>query len=187
MSTPVPANIDPEAKPTGPAQTERAPADADEEPQNALTEKFTEKEWAALKELRVHKNSFHTSFTAHPQLILVQSLLPDILEKAYDSKEGARTTPIVIWGVTLDPSGKKDARASVVLMKWLRARCVLLKPIRVMSCMILIYVDKKLECERCKDHDDRHPSVARGVQNRRGHKRDISRRFQWFWSLVWAR
>lgn len=58
----------------------------------------------------------------------VQPLLPDILEKAYDSKEGARTTPVVIWGVTLDPNGKKDARASVVLMKWLRARCVLLKP-----------------------------------------------------------
>jgi len=33
----------------------------------------------------------------------------------------------VIWGVTLDPSGKKDARASVVLMKWLRARYVPLK------------------------------------------------------------
>jgi hypothetical protein len=48
MSTPAPANSDPEMKPTGPA-----PTDADEEPQNALTEKFTEKEWAALKELRV--------------------------------------------------------------------------------------------------------------------------------------
>jgi phosphatidylinositol transfer protein SFH5 len=137
MSTPAPANSDPETKPTEPAQTERAPTDADEEPQNALTEKFTEKEWAALKELRVraHQDSPHTSFLAHPQLILVQSLLPDILEKAYDSKEGARTTPIVIWGVTLDPNGKKDARASVILMKWLHARCVLLKPICVISCM----------------------------------------------------
>src|SRR5260370_24038420 len=48
-----------------------------------------------------------------------QSLLPDILEKAYDGTEGARSTSIVIWGVTLDPSGNKDARASVVLMKWL--------------------------------------------------------------------
>ena len=70
----------------------------------------------------VPSDSLHTSFTVHPQLILAQSLLPDILEKAYDSKEGAKTTPIVIWGVTLDPNGKKDARASVVLMKWLRAR-----------------------------------------------------------------
>ena len=54
-----------------------------------------------------------------------QPLLPDILDKAYDGKEGARTTPIVIWGVKLDPNGKKDARASVVLMKWLRARWVI--------------------------------------------------------------
>ncbi|KAH9990927.1 CRAL-TRIO domain-containing protein [Russula vinacea] len=103
MSIVVPANSEPETKPTGPEPTEPAPADTDEEPQNALTQKFTEKEWAALKEFRV-------------------PLLPDILEKAYEGKEGARTTPIVIWGVTLDPNGKKDARASVVLMKWLRAR-----------------------------------------------------------------
>jgi hypothetical protein len=129
MSTP--ANSDPETKPTVPAPTEGVPADVDE-PQNALTEKFTEKEWAALKELRVRTiNSLHTSYPAHPQLILLQSLLPDILEKAYDSKEGARTTPIIIWGVTLDPNGNKEARASVVLMKWLRARCVILTPICV--------------------------------------------------------
>jgi hypothetical protein len=43
----------PEAKPVEPAPTEPALADADEEPQNALTQKFTEKEWAALKEFRV--------------------------------------------------------------------------------------------------------------------------------------
>ena len=58
MSTVAPANSDPETKPTGPEPTERAPADADEEPQNALTEKFTEKEWAALKELRVRAFRF---------------------------------------------------------------------------------------------------------------------------------
>jgi hypothetical protein len=53
MSIVVPTNSDPETKPSGPAPTEPAPADTDEEPQNALTQKFTEKEWAALKELRV--------------------------------------------------------------------------------------------------------------------------------------
>ncbi|KAI9434546.1 CRAL-TRIO domain-containing protein [Russula earlei] len=94
----VPADTDPETKP----EQATAGDDADKEPQNALTQKFTEKEWAALKEFR--------------------PLLPDVLEKAYEGKEDARTTPIVLWGVTLDPSGKKDARASVVLMKWLRAR-----------------------------------------------------------------
>ncbi|KAF8473628.1 CRAL/TRIO domain-containing protein [Russula ochroleuca] len=112
MSIVVPTNSDPETKPSGPAPTEPAPADTDEEPQNALTQKFTEKEWAALKEFR--------------------PLLPDILEKAYEGKEGARTTSIVIWGVTLDPNGKKDARASVVLMKWLRARNLNLKEAQAM-------------------------------------------------------
>ena len=61
MSTPAPANSDAETKPSGPEPTERAPADADEEPQNALTEKFTEKEWAALKELRVRTLKIHST------------------------------------------------------------------------------------------------------------------------------
>jgi hypothetical protein len=43
MSIVVPADPDPKTNVTG----------ADEEPQNALTQKFTEKEWAALKEFRV--------------------------------------------------------------------------------------------------------------------------------------
>jgi hypothetical protein len=33
--------------------TEPAPDTTDEEPQNSLTQKFTDKEWAALKEFRV--------------------------------------------------------------------------------------------------------------------------------------
>lgn len=53
MSTTAPANSGPETEPTGPAPTEQAPPEAGEEPQNALTETFTDKEWAALKELRV--------------------------------------------------------------------------------------------------------------------------------------
>lgn len=53
-TTPTLVNSDPETEPTGPAPTEQAPPpEAGEEPQNALTEKFTDKEWAALKELRV--------------------------------------------------------------------------------------------------------------------------------------
>lgn len=75
---------------------------AEEEPQSPLTQKFTASEWAALKEFR--------------------TLLPEIFASAYDDKPDAKTTPVTIWGVTLDPSGKPDARASVVLMKWLRAR-----------------------------------------------------------------
>ncbi|KAI9453016.1 CRAL-TRIO domain-containing protein [Lactarius psammicola] len=99
MSTVPATNPEPETKVV---ETEPALDIDEEEPQNSLTQKFTDKEWAALKEFR--------------------PLLPDILDKAYDGKEGARTTPIVIWGVKLDPNGKRDARASVVLMKWLRAR-----------------------------------------------------------------
>lgn len=129
MSNVAPANSDPQTKPTVPEPTEPAPADTEEEPQNALTQKFTEKEWAALKEFRVRasKIRFFRHIAAE---FFFQPLLPDILEKAYEGKENARTTPIVIWGVTLDPNGKKDARASVILMKWLRARCV---PICVIS------------------------------------------------------
>jgi len=100
--------------------TEPAP-DSDEEPQNALTQKFTEKEWAALKEFRVRATPIAFCIVLQ-RCFSIQNLLPDILEKAYEGKEGARDTPIVIWGVTLDPNGKKDACASVVLMKWLRAR-----------------------------------------------------------------
>ncbi|KAI0258945.1 CRAL-TRIO domain-containing protein [Gloeopeniophorella convolvens] len=70
--------------------------DTADEPQNALTQKFTKEEWAALQAFR--------------------PLLPEILDTAYDGREGARTTPIVVWGVTLDPApGAKDARASVEL------------------------------------------------------------------------
>ena len=66
MSNIAPANSDPETKPTVPEPTEPAPADTDEEPQNALTQKFTEKEWAALKEFRVRaiQNSFFFRYIA---------------------------------------------------------------------------------------------------------------------------
>lgn len=49
MSSVTPADTDPIDNPTEPSPA----ADADEEPQNPLTKKFTEKEWAALKEFRV--------------------------------------------------------------------------------------------------------------------------------------
>ncbi|KAL0955266.1 hypothetical protein HGRIS_004156 [Hohenbuehelia grisea] len=76
-----------------------------EEPQNTLTKRFTEAEWKALKEFR--------------------KLLPEIFTKAYDEKEDAATNPIKLWGVTIDPAGAekpRDARVSVVLVKFLRAR-----------------------------------------------------------------
>ncbi|KAI0047853.1 CRAL/TRIO domain-containing protein [Auriscalpium vulgare] len=86
--------------------SQRDAGNSDGEPQNDLTRDFSVAEWHALKELR--------------------SLLPEILEQAYDARPGARTVPITIWGVTLDPNGVRDAQASVVLMKWLRATHIIL-------------------------------------------------------------
>ena len=163
MSTAAPADADPAPKV---AEETTAAGVNDDEPQNALTQKFTEKEWAALKEFRVCAPAPDLPFVWYANShFFVQPLLPDILGEAYEGKDGARTTPIVIWGVTLDPSGQKDARASVVLMKWLRARCVPPKYIFTCFCTFShMCVDKKFECERRKDDDDRYPPLARRVQ-----------------------
>ncbi|KAI0825493.1 CRAL/TRIO domain-containing protein [Irpex lacteus] len=83
---------------------ETTPAPEVTEPQNELTKKFTEAEWTALKELRAK--------------------LTDIYRSAYasDDKEAA-PAPFNLWGIEIDPSNPtKDARVSVVLVKFLRAR-----------------------------------------------------------------
>jgi len=67
------------------------------EPQNALTQKFTEPEWDALRSLR--------------------DALPLVISEA-----ALGSGPVRIWGVELNPNGVKEARESVVLMKFLRAR-----------------------------------------------------------------
>jgi len=76
----------------------------DPEPGNKLTSLFTEEEWKALKDFR--------------------PLLPEIFAQAYHpDTPDAKSEPITIWGVTIDPyAPSKDARVSVVLMKFLRAR-----------------------------------------------------------------
>jgi len=71
------------------------------EPQNSLTQKFTDAEWTALKEFR--------------------GSLRLILEEAYSNAE-TRPSPVTLWGVELSPDGPKDAKVSVILMKFLRAR-----------------------------------------------------------------
>ncbi|KAH9041271.1 CRAL-TRIO domain-containing protein [Lactarius pseudohatsudake] len=120
-----------------------------EEPQNPLTQKFTDQEWAALKEFR--------------------PLLPDILDKAYDGKEGARTTPIVIWGVKLDPNGTKDARASVVLMKWLRARHLNVTEAKTMMIATLRWRDEfKVEDAM----NETFPDVFNGFGHVYGHDKE---------------
>ncbi|KAJ7918778.1 CRAL-TRIO domain-containing protein [Mycena leptocephala] len=100
-ATPVPpvtpvATAEPTSVPTtSPVEPEKP------EPQNALTEKFTGYEWKALTEFR--------------------KLVPESLVQAYEKPE-AKTTPIILWGVRIDPTNLVDARTSVVLMKFLRAR-----------------------------------------------------------------
>ncbi|KAF9245366.1 CRAL-TRIO domain-containing protein [Melanogaster broomeanus] len=86
--------------PTVPASS--LPDDRDVEPQNALTAKFTPAEWTALKKFR--------------------STLSESFANAFPDNPDAGTTPYKLWGVTIDPTSPKNARVSVVLMKFLRAR-----------------------------------------------------------------
>ncbi|KAG7094001.1 hypothetical protein E1B28_007630 [Marasmius oreades] len=94
----------PEVTPTSTATVESQGTEKEEpvEPQNSLTERFTQSEWTALKEFRKQ--------------------LPEIFEAAYSEKKDAKTTPITLWGVEIDPNNPLNAKTSVVLMKFLRAR-----------------------------------------------------------------
>ena len=48
-----------------------------------------------------------------------QGTLPSVVEEVYKSE---KPETIKLWGVSIDPKGTPDARASVILMKFLRAR-----------------------------------------------------------------
>lgn len=106
-----------------PASEQQPAKNAEEgEPQNDLTQKFTEVEWKAVKELRVSVSSWLRN---NPAERAWQSQLPDIFAEAYPEQSKARETPVNLWGVMLDPvNSKSDARVSVILMKFLRARFV---------------------------------------------------------------
>ncbi|KAF9006036.1 CRAL-TRIO domain-containing protein [Cyathus striatus] len=85
-----------------PAESEDTNKAEDVEPQNTLTQRFTEAEWKALKEFRAS--------------------LSAILTEAFPGDETAKEKPVTMWGVKIDPANPKDAKISVVLMKFLRAR-----------------------------------------------------------------
>jgi hypothetical protein len=87
--------------PTTPPKDNKVSND-DEEPQNPLTKKFTEQEWTALKELRKQ--------------------IPKVIAEAYSDNPEIKSKPLILWGVRIDSNGTKDPRASVILMKFLRAR-----------------------------------------------------------------
>ncbi|EIW79141.1 CRAL TRIO domain-containing protein [Coniophora puteana RWD-64-598 SS2] len=105
VSPPLPqAAAAPEPSPA-PAQETAKPepiATSEEEPQNPLTKKFTEAEWKALKEFRTQ--------------------LPKIFSDAFPDDPDAGNKPYTMWGVTIDPQNPQNAKVSVVLMKFLRAR-----------------------------------------------------------------
>ncbi|OBZ66750.1 Phosphatidylinositol transfer protein SFH5 [Grifola frondosa] len=94
----------------------------EEEPQNFLTEQFTKDEWKALKELRTQ--------------------LPDIFSEAYIDQPDRKAGPITLWGVQIDPAGRNDARASVILMKFLRARNLSVKEAHEMLVATLRWRDE---------------------------------------------
>ncbi|KAG7443538.1 CRAL/TRIO domain-containing protein [Guyanagaster necrorhizus] len=100
-----------ESKPepaTAPAEAEATTAPSEStnkeanEPQNSLTERFTTSEWNALKEFR--------------------KKLPEIFADGLPDKPDAKSAEITLWGVKIDPADPVDAKVSVVLMKFLRAR-----------------------------------------------------------------
>jgi len=53
---------------------------------------------------------------------ILQAILPDTFADGYPDNPKARDTPVTLWGITIDPHSPIDARVSVVLMKFLRAR-----------------------------------------------------------------
>ena len=76
---------------------------------------------------------------------MIKAKIPSILEVAYSDsdKPEKRTSPIVLWGVIIDPTGKaNDARASVALMKFLRARLVPLNTTRILTARLTIPSDR---------------------------------------------
>ncbi|KAL4252117.1 CRAL-TRIO lipid binding domain superfamily protein [Abortiporus biennis] len=97
-----PAPVAEEAKEEAKTEPAAATEPEIEEVQNALTKQFTAEEWKALKELRKQ--------------------LPEIVKEAYEDAETKPET-VTLWGVTIDPAHPEtDAKISVVLLKFLRAR-----------------------------------------------------------------
>ncbi|KZP01732.1 CRAL/TRIO domain-containing protein [Calocera viscosa TUFC12733] len=88
-----------------------ASADVMEGPQTKLTRQFTPAEWTALNEMK--------------------NLLPSIFEEAFPDNEKARIAPVTIWGVSVAPDCL-DARSSVVLMHFLRAKKLKVEAARTM-------------------------------------------------------
>ena len=99
-----------ENEPTVTAEVAAAPAPAPTvipQVSSPLTEKFTEAERSAVKEL----------ITAHP--LIFDEAFKDLKDDAHKHE------PVDFWGVPIDPlkGDAEDPRVSVILIKFLRARC----------------------------------------------------------------
>ncbi|KIY68870.1 CRAL/TRIO domain-containing protein [Cylindrobasidium torrendii FP15055 ss-10] len=94
-----------------------------DEPQNALTKKFTTAEWASINQLRKE--------------------LPAIFEEAYKEKKDAKPTSITLWGVPINSlNPKADARVTVILLKFLRARNLSVREAKTMLINTLRWRDE---------------------------------------------
>lgn len=105
---------------------EAQPSSAPEhpEPQNALSQKFTEKEWAALRDFRVNTFDLNYPIDGLTGGDDAQAALPQLLKDSYVDEPAKVLTSVKLWGVELNLDGVKTAKESVVLMKFLRARSV---------------------------------------------------------------
>jgi hypothetical protein len=110
-----------------PAHTNNLAAAPTVEPQatNPLTSKFTEAERKAVDDLRASTQG-EIALATVTYCSIVQTRLPLLLGEAYPDKSDAASAPFEIWGLTLHPERVDDARLDVVLVKFLRARYVML-------------------------------------------------------------
>ena len=131
---------------------------AESEPQNPLTREFTEKEWQALREFRVCRFC-RCSYRCIDSLVSTKIRLPYIFETSSPEKPN-KLVPSNLWGVPIDPSNPVgDARVSVVLIKFLRARCSLVSSHSIISGSYQICLQRAQRRE-CDQHDDINAQVA---------------------------
>ena len=90
--------------------------------------------------------------------VSAQTKLPYVFETAFPEKEN-KLSPITLWGIPIDPSNPaSDARVSVILVKFLRARLVYISAVSINGCLS----DKWQEPKRGErdQHDNLHVQVA---------------------------
>jgi hypothetical protein len=121
--------LEPTPAPNAPNPVVAAPQE--KEPQNPLTEKFTEAEWKALKVFRVSSSRLPIHRPQAEFKLSLQSNLSETFKEAFPDQEDAGTVPYKMWSVTINPLAPQDARVSVVLMKFLRARYISLSFSRI--------------------------------------------------------